>query len=172
MKLIKTIRDADFGLPIQTIGAYQERRASRIVLFDDNKKIVLLFAANKQYHKLPGGGIESEETIIEALRRETIEGAGCNIKNIKELGKIEEYRDKFSLHQISYCFIGEVDGEKQAPQFEQEEIDDGFEIQWMSLDDAIKIIMSENQINAYEGKFIHIRDLAFLQAAKKYLSSH
>lgn len=40
-----------------------------------------------------GGGIESEETEIEALRRELIEESGYSIKNIKYFDKITAWAD-------------------------------------------------------------------------------
>ena len=43
---------------------------------------------------------------------------------------------------------------------------DGFEPVWLSLEEAIKTLESEDSIEDYEGKFIHLRDLIFLKEAK------
>ncbi|MFA5184521.1 MAG: NUDIX domain-containing protein [Patescibacteria group bacterium] len=169
METFKIIRDEDLGQTIAAPVQYRERRASRVIIFDQERNIGLLNVAKKHYHKLPGGGIEEGETIIAALRRETMEELGCQVNNVEDLGMIEEYRGKFGLHRVSYCFIGNVDGEKKPPHLEQGEIDDGFEPVWLGLDQAIEILESESDVSDYEGKFIRMRDLMFLKEARKYL---
>jgi ADP-ribose pyrophosphatase YjhB (NUDIX family) len=165
MKLIKVIRDSDVrgGFPDRPVE--QERAASRAIVFDGEKKVALLHATKKHYHKLPGGGIEKGETIEAALDRELFEEIGCAVKNVRELGQIEEYRNQWALHQVSYCFLADLNGEKGAPHLEKDEIEDGFEPVWLSLGDAIKILETETDIADYEGRFIQMRDLAFLKAA-------
>jgi 8-oxo-dGTP pyrophosphatase MutT (NUDIX family) len=171
MDILKTIRDKDLGINTPAPAKRHERNAGRALIFDLEKKIALLHVVNKKYHKLPGGGAKKGESIIQTMRRELREEVGCEIKNVKELGIIEEFRDRFSLHQFSYCFIGDLLGDKRLPSFEQEEINDGFEPIWLNLDEAIKLLESETKIEDYEGKFIQVRDLVFLKEARKYLNS-
>ncbi|MDO8561654.1 MAG: NUDIX domain-containing protein [bacterium] len=166
MNHLLTIRDKDFGLNNPPPSVYVEREASRAIVFDGDNKVALLHSTNYHYHKLPGGGLEEGEDMMAALRREISEEIGCQIKNIRELGIIEEYRNTFSLHQVSYCYIAELDGEKGTPHFEESEMADGFETVWLSLGDAINALKKENRGNHYEGKFIHKRDLVFLEAAR------
>lgn len=167
MKIIKTIRDSDIGSNVPAPARYEERSASRAVVFDAENNVALLHATNKSYHKLPGGGIEKGEDVQAALRRELLEEIGCTAENIRELGIIEEYRNDFKLHQISYCFIADLIGEKGETKLEPDEIADGFQPEWMSLETAIKTLESEVGIEHYEGKFIRLRDLTFLQALKE-----
>jgi len=170
VKILKTIRDKDLGLPFEDPEAYkQERKAARAIVFDKDNNVALLHATNKSYHKLPGGGVEKGEDIIEALNREAMEEIGCEIDNIKELGIVEEYRNKFSLHQLSYCFIANLKGEKGTPHLEADEIEDGFETVWLNIDEAIKIIENEKDLEHYEGNFITMRDLILLREAKKII---
>jgi len=172
MDIFKTIKDSDFGINNLPAVAKRERQASRAVVFDNEQNIVLLHVTKKNFHKLPGGGIEPGESIVDALRRETKEEAGCEINNIKELGIVEEFRNKFGLHQISYCFIADLAGEKGQPKLEPDEITDGFTPVWMKLEEAIKILASETDIKDYEGKFIHVRDLTLLEEAKKFIDKN
>jgi hypothetical protein len=58
-----------------------------------------------------------------------------------------------------------LEGEKGSPDFTEKEIEQGFEIVWVGLDEAIEIINKDMPDN-YEGKFIKIRDLCFLEEAK------
>ena len=165
MKTILTISDKDFGLDFPDAPIYKERGADRAVVFDNDKKIALLHVTKLHYHKLPGGGIEQGESIEDALRRELSEEIGCSVKNIRELGIIEEFRNKFSLHQLSHCFLADLDGEKGAPHLEQDEIADGFETVWLSIEDAIKALDDEVGVEDYEGKFIRLRDVSLLRRA-------
>lgn len=147
MEILKTIRDNDLDLNFEEPITYeQERRASRAIVFDKGNNVALLHATNKNYHKLPGGGIEEGEDAIQALKREAMEEIGCEIENIKELGIVEEYRNQYSLHQLSYCFTADIKGEKGTPQLEEDEIADGFETVWMNINDAIKVLESEKEL--------------------------
>jgi len=165
MNTLKIIKDADFGLNNPPPTVYRERKASRAIVFDKDKKIALLHATKKNFHKLPGGGIEDGENITNALARELLEEIGCSANNIRELGIIEEYRNKFELHQISYCFLADLVGNKGTPNLEEDEIADGFEPIWMSIENAIETLGGEIGVQDYEGKFIRLRDSTFLQEA-------
>ena len=168
MKLVKTIQFKD--LRPEDIEKFKVRRAARAVVFDSNKNIGILYVGKNNYHKLPGGGLEGDESIEEALRRECLEEIGCNIEPFGELGEVIEYRDKWSLEQHSYCYLANLVGEKGKPDFTQKEIDNGFEIKWVSLEEAIKLLESDKP-EGYEGGFIQIRDSSFLKEAKNFLET-
>jgi 8-oxo-dGTP diphosphatase len=163
MELLATLHDRDIGSSTPAPASYKERNASRAIVYDAERNIALLHATNKNYHKLPGGGVEEGEDIEAALRREVLEEIGCNIINLKELGIIEEYRNEFALHQTSHCFLADVDGLKGSPNLEQDELADGFETVWLDVPTAIANLESEASLQAYEGKFIRLRDLLFLK---------
>jgi 8-oxo-dGTP pyrophosphatase MutT (NUDIX family) len=163
MKLLKTIKDKDLSKDFKT------REASRAVLFDDNNLVPLLFVSKYNYHKLPGGGIDKGETKTQALIREIKEEVGSSIEVGPEVGKVIEYRSGFDLKQISYCYLGKILS-KGPQKLEQDEIDEGFELVWVPLDEAIKKVESDKPGN-YEGGFIQKRDLALLLEAKRLVSS-
>jgi 8-oxo-dGTP diphosphatase len=166
MQVLKTIRDANFGEDVPSPERYETRGAGRAIVFDADRNIALLHVTKEHYHKLPGGGIEEGEDPIAAMRREVLEEIGCEVENIKELGIIEEYRNKMGLHQTSYCYVADLVGEKGRPHFEEGEIALGFEIEWMTIEDAIKTLESETDVEEWEGKFIVLRDLTFVRAAR------
>ncbi len=167
MEVIKIIRDADVGANFPTPFIYRKREASRAIVFDKESKVALLHVTKNNYHKLPGGGIEAGEDISTALDREVLEEIGCSIGNVRELGIIEEYRDKFELHQISYCFLADLVGEKGVPNLDEGELADGFEPVWMNLEDAISTLEGEVGMAHYGAKFMCLRDLTFLKEARK-----
>lgn len=170
MNILKTIRDIDIGSDIPIPEKFIERKASRAVVFDKENNVALFHATKKHYHKLPGGGVDEGESIEAALTREIKEEIGCEIDNIRELGVIEEYRNKFKMHQFSYCFIANVSGEKGIPHLEEGEIEEGFITEWMDLNTAIKTLEEESGVEDYQGKFIQMRDLTFLKEAENVLS--
>jgi 8-oxo-dGTP diphosphatase len=167
MEILRTIKDADIGSAYAVPMNYLERKAARAVVFDTEGKIALFHSTKKHYHKLPGGGIEEDESIETALRRELLEEIGCEVDTIRELGVIEEYRNRYELHQFSYCFIANLKGEKGVSHLDEGEIAEGFITEWIDLESAIKILENEKEVEDYQGKFIQMRDLIFLKAARE-----
>jgi len=89
------------------------------------------------------------------------------IKVIKEIGSIIEYRTQFKLHQTSYCFLAKINSKKETPNFTDEEKTSGFEIVWVEPKEALKLL-NLKQTQDYEGKFfIEERDFCFLTTALK-----
>ncbi len=162
MKLLKHI--ADKPLPKK----FATRSAARAVLLDENGLVPILFVSKYNYHKLPGGGIEEGEDEKRALDREVEEETGCKAEIDGETGKVTEYRSKWNLFQTSFCFLGKII-KKGEPKFTKGEINDGFKLIWISIDDAIKTLKNDRPSD-YEGNFIQKRDLVFLEEAKKLLS--
>lgn len=160
MELLETIEDKDF--PKNELEL-KIREASRAILFDEKGLTPLLFVKKHAYHKLPGGGIDDEESKIEALIRECLEEVGSEIEVDGEVGKIIEFRLKWNLKQISYCYYGKVIS-KGNPDFTKKELNQGFEIIWVPLETAILKVENDKPKN-YEGSFIQKRDLIFLKKA-------
>jgi len=166
MKTLKTIYDTDVGYNNPEPETYKLRSAARAVVFDADKKVALLHATKKSYHKLPGGGIEEGEDMETALKRELLEEIGCKANNLQELGIIEEYRNGFQEHQTSYCFIASLVGKKGTNDLEDDEIAHGFEPVWMDLKTAIQTLEGEINNENYEARFMVLRDLTFLKEAE------
>ncbi len=164
MRLLKTIELEK--LSSGESEKFKFRQAARAVVFDSESKIALLFVSKKGYHKLPGGGVEEGESVEETLRRECREEIGCEIKITGEIGTIIEHRKKFKLKQESFCYLAEVIGEKGESAFVEDEIEEGFLVKWVDFDEAIKILETD-QSEDYQGKFIKIRDWAFLREVKR-----
>ncbi len=144
---------------------FRERHAARAIVADDNDRVALLHVGKYNYHKLPGGGVEDNEDIEQALERELLEEIGCRAIVTGELGKIVEYRDEWNMMQISYCYLAKQIGEVGLPDFTEKELREGFTIVWVNnIADAI-ILLEQDTPEEYGGKFIRERDLTFLKAA-------
>jgi 8-oxo-dGTP diphosphatase len=126
--------------------------------------VALLHATKYDYYKLPGGGIEKGESPEIAMKRECLEEIGCEVEIIKDLGTILEYRKKYMLRQRSYCYVAKLVGKKRTPNLMDDEIEEGFQTVWLTLDEAFKKV-SGSSINVYEAQYMVARDTAFLEAA-------
>jgi len=166
MELLKEIKDVDEV----DESNFKLREASRAVLFDEDNNIPLLFVSRHNYHKLPGGGIEPEEDKEQALIREVLEEVGSSIEVSGEVGKVIEYRTECDLKQISYCYFGRIIS-KGDTDFSKRELNQGFTLIWVPIDEAINKIESDKPDN-YEGTFIQKRDLVLLKKAKELTSPY
>ncbi|MBI2578531.1 MAG: hypothetical protein HYW26_02345 [Candidatus Aenigmarchaeota archaeon] len=93
-----------------------------------------------------------------------MEETGCKIKVISEVGKIIEHRTHMNLLQTSYCYIAKVT-EKRQEKFDKGEVKHGFKLGWVEIDFAAKILKKEKPQD-YEGRFIVLRDLKFIETAE------
>lgn len=150
-----------------------DRRAARAVLLDENGQVYLLYVGKYDFYKLPGGGVDEGEEIIEALERELLEEVGCRAKIIDELGTVIEYRTQKNglFRHTSFCYLAEQMGEQVESSLEKEELEDGMvQVKAKDIDEAIQKISKSIPKNI-EGAHIQKRDLAFLRSAKKYLDA-
>lgn len=165
MELLREITEKDIGITPPSNGECTHvRNAARAILYDDDGKIALLYVAGDNYYKLPGGGVEDGESIEAALHREAMEETGAAIEITGEVGMIVEKRNAYQTTQISYCYIAKVVGTVAQPSFTESELSDGFAADWVSPREALMLI--KNSVpQGYHGKFIQIRDMAFLTKA-------
>jgi 8-oxo-dGTP pyrophosphatase MutT (NUDIX family) len=169
MELIKELSDKDITSEVVVSSdSYSIRKAARAIVENDDGDIAVLYVEKHNYHKLPGGGLELNENIEEALRREVMEEVGVDISVIDTVGAIIEYRNLFELLQISYCYFTKTIGKAVKPSFTEHEINEGFMLKWVTIEEAINILEQDIPDN-YVGKFIQNRDLAFLKYAAKLI---
>lgn len=162
MNLIKEISDKTlFGSKDGSALDYNVRIAARSIVTYEGK-IGLLHASKFDYYKLPGGGLEGNESIADCLYREVQEETGCEIEVIGENGVIHEYRAKHKLLQISLCFIARVIDKPGSTSFTDKELADGFELVWADSQNALEL-MNKNKQDIYEQRFMTVRDLTFLE---------
>jgi ADP-ribose pyrophosphatase YjhB (NUDIX family) len=87
---------------------------------DDRSKVLLTRRADNQRWCLPGGAVESGESVTEACERETWEETGLRVQVVRLLGiyssphRLLEYADGNRYHLVSLNFeVKLVDGQLQ-----------------------------------------------------------
>ncbi len=154
------IMDREFNLSV--------RPAVRGVIFDENKAICIRSKKGSGFFFLPGGGIEDKESPIEALKRECLEEARCDIGDVHKIGTVIEYRDEAKEKRTNECFTAYVIGEKLEPTLAVGD-EEGFDVIWMGINEVIALLenqkstITENTHNFYSRTFNTVRDLDILR---------
>jgi 8-oxo-dGTP pyrophosphatase MutT (NUDIX family) len=119
------------------------RNAVRAIILRENNILMVLLGKTNEY-KFPGGGIEENEEIEEALKREVLEETGCNvIKIIKKIGIITEYgialEDKNNIFKmISEYYIVNIDNSQIDQKLDNYEKELLFKPCWTEIEIAYK----------------------------------
>ncbi len=143
----------------EEIKSFKYRSVARVVAFDSEEKIALVHAKIKKYYVLPGGGVEEKETLEEAAVREAKEESGCDIKITGEIGIVKEYIKNKRLINEQFCYLAEVVGKKVDLELNQYEIEEGMEVIWVYIDEAIRLLKTN---------IIESQDIVFLDEVKSF----
>lgn len=170
MKLITKITDADIGEKVYEINNPTTRKAVRAILLNDIGEIALLHKSKKNEYKLIGGGVENEETLEQALKREVLEESGCEIDILRELGYVEEYRTINNFVQISYIYVAKVSNDTKKLYLTEQEEDEGSKLCWYKpeialkqINDSYEKLVPSKYSNLYSSKIIVKRDASILK---------
>lgn len=174
MELIAKITDEDIGEKMVEMYNPFHRKAARGIVFDSEDNMAVFYKKNKNQYKLPGGGLEENETFEEAFIREVKEEVGCEVKITGCLGYIEEYKTKSNYIQTSYVFVGKIVNKLENLELTKMEQDEGGERLWMKPVQALtKMKENYNNLkaseytNLYSTKIVAKRDIKILETYLK-----
>jgi ADP-ribose pyrophosphatase YjhB (NUDIX family) len=167
MNLLKRITDQDICGSTE-ISHVNPRIAVRVILVDETGLIALLYMGKPDFYTIPGGGVESGETLEDALNREVLEETGCRCEIIYELGFVSENRALHDFTQNSYYYITKVIGEKGVPELSKKEIEQQTQVHWYTLKESLNIILNQSP-KSYQQRYLQYRDTVVLEAANDYL---
>lgn len=164
MKILAEISDYTLGIgPKESLKTqYELRKSARVILLNADGEIAVQHLQNYNFYKLPGGGVDAGETIEKAAKREAKEEVGCDCEIIRPIGVVIEYRDKYKLIHISYCFVAKVVSPITAPAFEASEIKAGQTNIWVASERVLELVKNGERTN-YESHFNIAREVAFLE---------
>jgi len=151
--------------------SYEDRQTVKIIVKNDKDEIALITNPVHNFFLLPGGGAESDDLEKEA-EREALEEINYHTEIIKEIGKIEEFRNRNAKHYITTCFLAKVISENSGDLRTEEEKKNGLVVQWFEYDKALEILQKQTkkvksgEIQFYNTAFNIIRDHFFLTLVK------
>lgn len=134
----------EFSFGIQNSETFLKkitREAVRAVIIRDNQ--LLMIHTNKGDYKFPGGGINPEERMEDALIREVEEESGYKVHKVGErIGNIiESHRDQFVEDAIfemkSSYYLCEISDEYMGQHLDPYEEEQEFKVAWISMEEAI-----------------------------------
>lgn len=120
-----------------------KRPSVRAVIISD-KKLAMVYSKKYDYYKFPGGGIESNEDHITALKREVLEETGLTIldSSVKELGSVlriqkSSFAERTIFEQQNFYYLCDVDDTLDLQSLDDYESDEGFTLNFVSASDAV-----------------------------------
>jgi len=168
--LICKITDKDLNLEIFEMHDPEIRNGARGIVVRDDSKIAVFYKKNKNEYKLPGGGIENDESPEEAFKREVLEETGCYVEIIKKLGITEEHKTKNNFMQTSHIFVSKVIKDSKHLHLTDQEKDEGAVLIWEEPEKALELIkncyeevLSSKYYSEYSTKFMVLRDRKILE---------
>lgn len=169
-ELICKITDKDVGETAIEMTNPRLRLGARGIIVREDGKIAVFNKSNKNEYKLPGGGLEGEETPEEAFKREALEETGCEVEIIESLGTTEEHKSLNNFKQISYVFVGKVLKDTKQLNVTEKEKDEGAKLIWETPKKALELItncydelVASKYESVYHTKFIVLRDRKILE---------
>ena len=166
--LSEKITDGNFNPCEVTYIPIVTRYASRGVLTNHKNDVAMIYMSQNGFYKLPGGGIEGNETKEIAFMREIKEETGYVCEIIQELGYIEEHKNRTNFCQHSYCFLAKVIGKMDDNMLTDNVKSLGFELKWMDIGEAIKRMRQALKVcEDYKLRFVILRDQIILEYVMK-----
>ena len=135
---------------------YINRPGAYAVIVSHDRQIAVIEADNGYY--LPGGGIDPDETPIEALKRELLEETGYQVNVMAELGTALEYihaSREGKYYQIRSSFFLVELGSRTGTGMERDH-----RLIWISLEQASRLLVRESQVWAILKKRLYFGNLA------------
>ncbi len=165
--LLRELNDENV-LGTDAVSINWPRLAARGVVRNREGKIGLCYVAKYDLYAMPGGGVEDGESPEDTLRREVREEAGCTCGEITPLGIVFENRGSQNFVQQSWYYAVEAEEDDLPLQLTEKERNNGTEIRWYDLEEAIRLIDTQD-VTLDSRKFVRARDLAALEVYRKLM---
>lgn len=149
-----------------------ERLIVRAIIIKDDKLVFTKYHrddifANGSFIETCGGGVETNEYLIDALKREIQEELGYKIEVICLLGLINDYYNLINRKNIIYYYLVRVISKTNSNRLEHE----------IRYDLKEQILTYEEALNEYEirkedkyGSLLYQREIPILKKYKEYIN--
>lgn len=130
----------------------EHRISSRAIIFHDDKLILIRRKwRRKEYWVTPGGGVEGDETLEEAVKRETREEIGIEIKVGKFVMELtRESKERISEQKFFLCeYVSGVVGSGQDAKMLASDEKDFYEVVMIPREQLSKINIVPPQFKKY-----------------------
>ena len=150
-----------------------DRTVVRAIVFDEEDKFYFVRAVRDDDFgkatliETSGGGVEENEELLDAIKRELKEELGVEVDVICKIGVVSDYYNLIHRHNINNYFLCKVKsfGDKNLT---KEEMDD-FHLSTLRLSYEEACKEYEYRANTKLGKLISNRELPILHRAKEIL---
>ena len=150
-----------------------DRIVVRAIVFDEEDKFYFVRAVrDDDFGKVTlietsGGGVEENEKLLDAIKRELKEELGVEVDVVCKIGVVSDYYNLIHRHNINNYFLCKVKsfGDKNLT---KEEMDD-FHLSTLRLSYEEACKEYEYRSNSKLGKLISNRELPILHRAKEIL---
>lgn len=88
-----------------------DRKIVRAIVFDDEANFYFVRISrnddfgNATYIETSGGGVEENEDLIEAIKRELKEELGANVKVLDKIGFVSDYYNIIHRHNLNHYYL-------------------------------------------------------------------
>jgi 8-oxo-dGTP pyrophosphatase MutT (NUDIX family) len=153
--------------------ADHDRRIVRAIVFDDDGYFYFVRAdrddifAKSVVIETSGGGVEGDENLEEAIKRELIEELGAEVRVICKLGVVSDYYNLIHRHNINNYFLCKAIsfGDRHLTEDEIEK----YHLSTLKLSFDEAIYEYERCKNSKLGRLIANREMPILKHAKNIL---
>ena len=150
-----------------------DRNVVRAIVFDEEDKFYFVRAVRDDDFgkatliETSGGGVEENEELLDAIKRELKEELGVEVDVVCKIGVVSDYYNLIHRHNINNYFLCKVKsfGDKKLT---KEEMDD-FHLSTLRLSYEEACKEYEYRANTKLGKLISNRELPILYRAKEIL---
>ncbi|MBE5804714.1 MAG: NUDIX domain-containing protein [Clostridiales bacterium] len=161
MRTLAELTDQNvLGLPGTSTA--RPRLTARAVVRRDDGLYAVMYTGKYDIYMLPGGGVDEDECIEDALRREIAEETGCECREIVPLGLVKENRAHADYTQISCYYAVSTAGARTGNRLTPEEISNGITLRWHTLEEILRLI-GDPVHEVFQRRFLQARDMAALK---------
>lgn len=165
---MQTITDADiFQNPeFATRDTYEKRVTVKAIVENDCGEYAFVSNRVHGFILLPGGGAEGTDLEYE-INRECEEELFYSVKNVQELFRVHEFRNRDAQESETVCFRARADKPSPEDTRTKDEKDNGMFVVWLTKEEAMKRLSAQKQkvangeVRFYNTAFNIVRDYLF-----------